>query len=145
MFEEILLYLNLATCLLYRHYIHVKLNIAVQNFSKYPNFWPFPFRIKFSLVAQMVKNLPAMQETWALSLIREDLLEKGMAIHSSILAWRIPWTEEPGRLRSIGLQRVGHNWACTCAYQRLHPIFKFMRTFETFMLSKVCLFDLFLL
>ena len=110
MFEEILLYLNLATCLLYRHYIHVKLNIAVQNFSKYPNFWPFPFRIKFSLVAQMVKNLPAMQETWALSLIREDLLEKGMAIHSSILAWRIPWTEEPGRLQSMGSQRLRHDW-----------------------------------
>ena len=53
-----------------------------------------------SLVAQIVKNLPAMQETGVQSLGREDLLEKGMAIHSSILAWRIPWTEEPGRLYS---------------------------------------------
>ena len=51
-----------------------------------------------SLVAQMVKNQPAMQETWVLSLSQEDLLEKGMATHFSILAWRIPWTEEPGRL-----------------------------------------------
>ena len=51
-----------------------------------------------SLVAQMVKNLPAMQETRFLSLGREDLLEKGMATHFSILTWRIPWTEEPGRL-----------------------------------------------
>ena len=59
----------------------------------------------------MVKNLPAMQETWALSLIREDLLEKGMAIHSSILAWRIPWTEEPGRLQSMGSQRLRHDLA----------------------------------
>jgi len=57
----------------------------------------------------MVKNLPVMQETWVLSLIREDLLEKGMAIHSSILAWRIPWTEEPGRLQSTGSQRLGHD------------------------------------
>ena len=57
-----------------------------------------------SLVAQMVKNLTAMQETWIQSLGWEDPLEKGMAIHSSILAWRIPWTEEPGVLQSTGLQ-----------------------------------------
>ena len=57
----------------------------------------------------MSKNLPAMQETWVLSLGREDPLEEGMATHSSILAWRIPWTEEPGRLQSIGSQRVGHD------------------------------------
>ena len=57
----------------------------------------------------MVKNLPAMWETWAESLGREDLLEKGMAPHSSILAWRIPWTEEPGGLQSMVSQRVGHD------------------------------------
>ena len=57
----------------------------------------------------MVKNLPAMQETWALSLGQEDPLEKEMAIHSSILAWRIPWTEEPGGLQFMGLQRVGYD------------------------------------
>jgi len=59
--------------------------------------------------AQMVKNLPAMQETQVQSLGWEDSLEKGMATHSSILAWRIPWTEEPGGLQSMGSQRVGHN------------------------------------
>ena len=53
----------------------------------------------------MVKNLPAMQETQVLSLSREDPLEKEMATHSSILAWRIPWTEEPGRLKSMGSQQ----------------------------------------
>ena len=57
----------------------------------------------------MVKNLLAMQETWVQSLGREDPLEKGVAIHSSILAWRIPWTEEPGGLQSLGSQRVVHN------------------------------------
>ena len=57
------------------------------------------------LVAQMVKNLPAMQETWVRSLGPEDLLEKGMVTHSSILAWEIPWTEEPGRLQSMGSQK----------------------------------------
>ena len=57
----------------------------------------------------MVKNLPAMQEAWVQSLDLEDPLEKGMATHSSVLAWRIPWTEEPGGLQSMGLQRVGHN------------------------------------
>ena len=55
-----------------------------------------------SLVAQLVNNPPAMQETWVQSLGREDLLEKEMATHSSILAWRIPWTEESGRLQSMG-------------------------------------------
>ena len=60
-------------------------------------------------VAQMVKKLPAMQETQVPSLGWKDPLEKGMAIHSSILAWRIPWTEEPGRLQSVGSQRVGQN------------------------------------
>ena len=62
-----------------------------------------------SLVAQTVKHLPAMQETWVRSLGWEDLLEKEMATHSSTLAWKIPWMEEPGRLQSIGSQRVGHN------------------------------------
>ena len=57
----------------------------------------------------MVKNLPALGETQVQSLGLEDPLEKGMAIHSNILAWRIPWTEEPGRLLSMGLQRVRHN------------------------------------
>ena len=56
-------------------------------------------------VAQVVKNLPAMQEVWIPSLAREDPLEKGMAIHSSILAWRIPRTEEPGGLHSMGSQK----------------------------------------
>ena len=58
-------------------------------------------------VAQRVKNMPAMQETWVCCLGEEDLLEKGMATHSSILAWRIPWTEEPGGLWSTGSQK---NW-----------------------------------
>ena len=62
-----------------------------------------------SLVAQMAKNLPAMQETQIGSLGSEDPLEKGMAIYSSVLAWRIPWTEEPGELQSFGPQRVMHN------------------------------------
>ena len=62
-----------------------------------------------SLVAQMVKNVPEMQKTQVQSLKGEDPLGKGMATHSSILAWRIPWTEEPGMLQSIGLQRVGHD------------------------------------
>ena len=61
------------------------------------------------LVAQMVKNLPAMQETQVQSLGQEDPLEKIMATHSSILAWKIPWAEEPGGLQSMGLQRVGHS------------------------------------
>ena len=64
-----------------------------------------------SLVAQTIKCLPTMRETWVQSLDWEDPLEKAMAPHSRILAWKIPWTEEPGRLQSMGLQRAGHNWA----------------------------------
>ena len=67
----------------------------------------YPFECSWaSVVAQLVKNPPAMRETWVRSLGWEDPLEEGMATHSSILAWRIPWTEEPGRLQSLGSQRV---------------------------------------
>ena len=71
----------------------------------------FALSSRASLVAQVVKNLSAMQKTWVLSLGWEDPLENGMATHSIILAWRILWTGEPGRLQSIGLQRVGYNRA----------------------------------
>ena len=64
-----------------------------------------------SPVAQLVTNLPAMQETWVWSLGWEDPLEEGMATHSSILTWRNPMDRGPGGLQSMGLQRVGHNWA----------------------------------
>ena len=69
------------------------------------------FSIGASLVAQTVKCLSAMPETWVQFLGWGDPLEKEMAIHSSTLAWKIPWTEEPDRLQSMGSQRVGHNWA----------------------------------
>ena len=65
--------------------------------------------LRDSLVAQMVKSLPAMWETWVQSLGWEDLLEKEMATHSNILSWKIPWTEEPGSLQSKISQRVGHD------------------------------------
>ena len=73
---------------------------------------PVCYEVRTSLVAQMVKRLPivlTMWETWVQSLGQEDLLEKEMATHSSILAWKIPWTVEPGRLQSMGSQRVGHD------------------------------------
>ena len=65
--------------------------------------------MKTSLVAQTVKRLSTMWETWVRALGWEDPLEKEMAIHSSTIAWKIPWTEEPGRLQSVGSQRVGHD------------------------------------
>ena len=65
--------------------------------------------IRASLVAQTVKDLPAMQGTWVRSLGQEDSLEKEMATHSSTLVWKIPWTEKPGRLEFMGSQRVGHD------------------------------------
>ena len=71
-------------------------------------FWILP-NYGASLVAQRLKRVSPMWETWVRSLGREDSLEKEMVTHSSILAWRIPWTEKPGRLQSTGSQRVGHD------------------------------------
>ena len=71
-----------------------------------------PFEVRqnpTSLMAQMVKRLSTMWETWVQSLGQEDPMEKEMAIHSSTIAWKIPWTEEPDRLQSMGSQRVGHD------------------------------------
>ena len=70
----------------------------------------------FSLVAQRLKFLPPMRETRVRSLGQEDSLENEMLTHSSILAWRIPWTEKPGRLQSMGSQRVGHNWEASLTH-----------------------------
>ena len=70
-------------------------------------------------MAQRSKRLPAMWETWVQSLDWEDPLEKEMATHSSILAWRILWMEEPGGLQSTGSQRVGHDWATSLSLSRL--------------------------
>ena len=69
----------------------------------------FKVNLGTSLIAQSVKNLSAMPETWVRFLGQEDPLEKEMAFHSSTLAWKIPWTEEPDRLQSMGSQRVGHD------------------------------------
>ena len=74
-----------------------------------------------SLVAQSVKNLPPMQETRVHSLVQEDPLEKEMATHSSIVAWKIPWMEKSGRLQSIRLQRVGLNWATSLSFTVFLP------------------------
>ena len=81
---------------MYENTIHTKKALHISE-ERYTNQWA-------SLVAQMVKNLPAIWETQVRSLGQEDLLEEGMATHSSILAWRIPWTEEPVRLQSVGSQ-----------------------------------------
>ena len=91
-------------------------NLCCINIKKCPS-WA-------SLVVQMVKSLPAIQETWVQYLAWEDPLEKEMATHSSILAWKIPWIEDPGGLHSIRLQRVGHDWvtnrfSCKIAKQAL--------------------------
>ena len=75
-----------------------------------------------SLVVQTVKNLPAMQEIQVWSLGQEDPLLKGMANHSSILAWRIPWTKEPGGLQSMESQRVGYDWATNTHTQSLWKV-----------------------
>ena len=75
-----------------------------------------------SLVAQMVKHLPAMRETQVWFLGREDPLEKEMAIHSSTLAWKIPWMEEPDRLQSMGSQRVRHNWATSLSLSAIRVV-----------------------
>ena len=76
----------------------------------FANKGPYSLSYGFSPLAQMVKNLPAIQKTWVWSLGQRDPLEKEMATYSSILAWRIPWSEEPGGLQLMGSQRAGHDW-----------------------------------
>ena len=78
-----------------------------------------------SLVAQFLKNLPAIWETRVQSLDWEDPLEKEITTHSSIFAWRIPWTEEPGRLQSMGSQRLGHNWVTNTFFFRKNTMSSF--------------------
>ena len=88
------------------------MNMSKLNFTSYFNhikMFHIEILIEIFPVAQMVKNLPAMKETWVRSLGQEDPLEKGMAIHSSILAWRIPCMQKPDRLQFVESQRVGHD------------------------------------
>ena len=92
-----------------------KMLVSSWSLGKYGNWsWSMGYKIRqwrTSLVAQTIKNPPAMHKTWVRSLGWEDSLEEGMATNSSVLAWRIPWTEEPGGLQSMALQRVGHDWS----------------------------------
>ena len=96
-----------------------------------------------SLVAQTVKCLPTMWETQVWSLGREDPLEKEMATHSGVLAWKIPWTEETGRLQSMGSQRIGHDWA-TSPYlllgrKAVTNLGRILKSRDMTLLTKVCL------
>ena len=82
---------------------------TVEVRKRFKGLYLIDFPGQTSLVAQTVKPLPAMRETWVRSLGWEDPVEKEMATHSSTLAWKIPWTEEPDRLQSMGMQRVGYD------------------------------------
>ena len=82
--------------------------------------------LKASLVAQMLKRLPSMQEIWVRSLGQEDPLEKEMATHPSILAWIIPWTEEPGGLQSKGSQRVRYDWTTSLHFSHFSRVWLFV-------------------
>ena len=95
------------------------------------------------MVAQTVKCLPTMWETQVWSLGREDPLEKEMATHSGVLAWKIPWTEETGRLQSMGSQRIGHDWA-TSPYlllgrKAVTNLGRILKSRDMTLLTKVCL------
>ena len=90
-----------------------------------------------SLMAQTVKNLPAMWKTWVQSLGQEDPLEERMAAHPSILAWRIPWTEEPGGLQSMGSQRAGHDLAIDTSTTDFITTDLFLQ-YKTIILTKRC-------
>ena len=98
--------------------------------STSPAFWT-------SLVAQTVKCLLTMRETWVRYLGQEDPLEKAMATHSSTLAWKIPWTEEPGRLQSMGSQRVRHDWATSLS---LSPAFYVLVVMHSYSIHHKLLF-----
>ena len=91
-----------------------------------------------SLVAQRLKRLPPMRETRVRSLGQEDPLEKEVVTHSSILAWRIPWTERPGGLQSMGSQRVGHDWATSLSLISSPSFFLFTFLWLTQLFWTVC-------
>ena len=107
---------SIKTCFYFTSPIH---NWVLFLFGSIPSlfvelflhWYPVAYWAPTNLVAQTVKHLPTRQEIWVWSLGGEDPLEKQMATHSSTLAWKIPWTEESGRLQSMGLQRVEHDWA----------------------------------
>ena len=88
-------------------------------------------------MAQRLKCLPAMWETWVWSLGQEDPLEKEMATYSSILAWRILWTEEPGGLQSTGSQRVGHDWATSLTHMSIKFFFEKERWYYSWQLNNL--------
>ena len=100
-----------------------------------------------SLVAQRLKHLPALLETWVQSLGWEDSLEKQRATHSSILVWRIPWREEPGRLQSMGSQRVGQEWVTSLSLSmvkllKLNCVYVYIQVSQGCILSP-CLYNLY--
>ena len=105
------------------HFLELFWRVHELTFSKWPQLRvllsKYYVSIWASLVVQRVKHLPVVQETEVRSLGQEDPLEKEMATHSSILAWRIPWTEEPGGLQSTWLQRVRHDWVTTHTHKYL--------------------------
>ena len=91
-----------------------------------------------SLVAQMIKNLPAMQETQVWSLGREDTLKTGKATYSSILAWRITWTDKPGRLQSMGLWEVGHDLVTnTHTHTHTHTQYRYLQTISEYLVNYI--------
>ena len=121
---------GLVPILLLNHYLDQAWDSACEQDSQVtvqrakmieqPYLWERP-----SLVAQWVKSLPAVRENHVWSLAWEDPLEKEMATHSSILAWRTPWTEKPGGLQSMGSQRLGHDWVTstfTFTYEKIRKI-----------------------
>ena len=108
--------LSLSVC--YIRYIFMYSLLKLKIFTQMLKINTMSNNLRASLVAQRLKRLPAMWEMWVQSLGREDPLEKEMATHSSILAWRIPWMEEPGGLQSTGSQRVGHDWATSLTHSQ---------------------------
>ena len=122
------LYFSLCTFIFLRctHFFKILLFNSTNACMWYQVICQLVYMEKASLVAQTVKRLPTMWETWVRSLRREDPLEKEMATHSSMLAWKSPLTEEPGRLQSMGLQRVGHDWATSLHFIWKSNIFPFL-------------------
>ena len=144
-FQEIIFFsvflLPSYTSLLNHLYWFLTFKISLWYFSVYTIFLddliqPLGFKYYLCPVAQTVKCLPTMRETWVRAMGQEVPLEKEMVTHSSILAWKIPWTEEPGRLQSMGSQRVRHDWAtslhftsCPVDSQICTPILTFHLSF----------------
>ena len=133
---HLLFYIHLLLYIYTFIYIYIYIYKSVVYIHTYMYTYIHIHKYKIPLVTQRLKSLPEMRETWVWSLGWEDSLKKGMATHSSILVWRIPWMEEPGGLQSMGSQRVGRNWMTSLSLSSIKQFLHYVYNIYTHTIQK---------